>query len=347
MKDTIFTINSRQIFWAKNGKDRRKNIMKRQPLISVIIPAYNTKLTIERAIKSVLSQTYQDYEIIVVDDGSTDKTAECIRHFDSTIKYLHQENQGVSAARNAGVAAADGKWIAFLDADDEWHPNKLNIQMKYIISSPNIIFVSTKDIYADQGENQPFPSFAINDSEYSVWQQIAILRKNKINTSSVLLKRDIFNKVGGFDVTLLHSEDRDLWLKVLYQGKGIHIPLPLTKSYRLPDSLSSKTVRRSQCQIKIIDKWDNRRSDTLDTEKKIPLPVFRKIKYSVLYQIIYKLIASNQAEAKTIWRQFCIFSKQEFPLRPRLPWRYFLFRSWLRTTLHTLKLKKKPKEISD
>lgn len=315
--------------------------MKEQPLISVIIPAYNAEITIERAIKSVLSQTYKEIEIIIIDDGSTDNTVECIRPFGNAVKYIYQENCGVSIARNTGVAAAYGEWVAFLDADDEWHPDKLKIQMKYIQDIPDIIFCSTKDIYAEQGENKPFPEFDINSSGYSIWQQIAILRKNKINTSSVLLKRNIFNKVGGFDETLHHSEDRDLWLKILYRGKGIHIHLPLTKSYRIPGSLSSKVVYRSQCQLKIIDRWDNRCDDTLDTEKRIPLPVFLKTKYSVMYQIIYKLISSNPEEAKAVWHQFRNFCKEEFPLRPCLPWSYFLLRSQLRIALKSLKDLKK------
>src|SRR5271165_4480269 len=99
------------------------------PSVSVIIPTFNRASTIGKAIASVVSQTFQDFELIVIDDGSTDETADVLLSFANTIRLIRQENRGVSAARNAGIRAARGRWIAFLDSDDEWHRDKLALQV--------------------------------------------------------------------------------------------------------------------------------------------------------------------------------------------------------------------------
>ena len=109
------------------------------PKVSVIIPTYNRSKYVTKAIDSVLAQTYRDFEIIVVDDGSTDNTKEVLKPYTDRIKYLYQENTGVSAARNAGIRAAGGQWIAFLDSDDEWLPEKLSIQMDYLSRHNEIV----------------------------------------------------------------------------------------------------------------------------------------------------------------------------------------------------------------
>ena len=101
-------------------------------MISVVIPAFDSEATIARAIESVLAQTYKDYEIIVVDDGSKDGTGDAVRAFGDKVNYIYQENAGVSVARNTALAAAKGEWIAFLDADDQWLPDKLEKQMQLL-----------------------------------------------------------------------------------------------------------------------------------------------------------------------------------------------------------------------
>ena len=109
------------------------------PFVSVIIPTYNRAVSIGRAIESVLGQTYVEYEIVVVDDGSTDNTQQILKTYDGLIKCIAQKNAGVSAARNAGIQIARGEWIAFLDSDDQWFPNYLKLQIECIERSPEII----------------------------------------------------------------------------------------------------------------------------------------------------------------------------------------------------------------
>ena len=107
-------------------------------MISVVIPAYNAGRFIRRTIDSVLAQTYTDYEIIVVDDGSTDNTAEIVKSYGSKVRYIYQQNAGDGAARNTGIYAAKGEWIAFLDHDDEWLPEKLRLQMELLKRNPQL-----------------------------------------------------------------------------------------------------------------------------------------------------------------------------------------------------------------
>ncbi len=110
------------------------------PLVSVIVPVYNGERYLTKTIQSVLTQDYQPIEIIVVDDGSTDRTAEIVRA-QPNIHYIYQNNRGVSAARNTGIAAAQGEFLAFLDADDMWVPQKLSVQVSYLTQHPDVGFV--------------------------------------------------------------------------------------------------------------------------------------------------------------------------------------------------------------
>jgi len=111
-------------------------------MVSVVIPTYNRAPYVTMAIESALAQSYQDYEIIVVDDGSTDGTRDVLEPYRDRIRYMYQDNKGVSAARNTGIQESRGEWIAFLDSDDEWLPNKLEIQIGYVKSYPEICLVA-------------------------------------------------------------------------------------------------------------------------------------------------------------------------------------------------------------
>lgn len=123
-------------------RQKRKKISNK-PTVSVVIPTYNRAKYVTETIDSVLSQSYTDYEIIVVDDGSTDNTREALAPYMDRIRYIHQQNSGVSAARNRGIKAARGKWIAFLDSDDIWLPEKLAVQIKDISKYPGVCLHTT------------------------------------------------------------------------------------------------------------------------------------------------------------------------------------------------------------
>jgi len=201
--------------------------------ISVIIPTYNRANLLPRAIESVLRQTFKNFELIIVDDGSTDNTTEVVKEFlkkDKRIKYIKlNKNSGVPAhPRNIGIQNAVGEYIAFLDSDDEWLPEKLEKQMQlFTNSSNNLGFVGCNGIVIDEKNNKT--------TEYKILKYEDIFKEllinNFISTSSILVKKKVFNKIGFFDENLKIGEDRDMWIRIAQQYKFDFISQPLFKYY--------------------------------------------------------------------------------------------------------------------
>ena len=157
-----------------------------QSLVSVVIPAYNVEKYIEQCIQSVLDQTYQFFEIIVVDDGSSDQTAKRIKAFsDKRISYIFQKNTGVSKARNNGIAQAKGEFIALLDADDWWHEDKLEKQLKILEDCD--IDISYTDQYLTNEKGEPFFSSKVNGASGDITNEI--ITGNFVNTSSAVIRK--------------------------------------------------------------------------------------------------------------------------------------------------------------
>ncbi len=185
------------------------------PSVSVIIPTYQLAHLVGQTIDSVLAQTHTDYEIIVVNDGSTDNTKEVLASYGDRITVIHQENQGVAAARNTGIMAARGKYIALLDHDDLWLPNKLEKQVAYLESHPNIGLVYSDTLYFNENgllpgthaERYPVPP---------ILQSWTLFVRNVIPTCSVVVvRRECLDDVGLFDETMPPCDDYDLWLRVI------------------------------------------------------------------------------------------------------------------------------------
>lgn len=181
------------------------------PTISVIIPTYNRAGMVSEAIESVLSQTYDDRELIVVDDGSTDETEAVVSSFLPGLIYIHQEHQGVSAARNRGIAHARGEYLAFLDSDDLWHKDKLSRQMWFMESHPGALICYTNEIWIRRGVRvNPMNKHR----KYSGMIFPYCLPLCIISPSSALIARGLLDEVGMFDETLTVCEDYDLWLRI-------------------------------------------------------------------------------------------------------------------------------------
>jgi glycosyltransferase involved in cell wall biosynthesis len=216
--------------------------MAKKPTVSVIIPTYNRAHLIGRAIKSVLNQTYQDFELIIIDDGSTDNTEDIIRQFqekDKRIKYKkHDKNKGGSAARNTGIKNSKGKYIAFQDSDDEWLPNKLEKQMKiFKKESPNLGIVYTGFYRIKDSEKEYIPSHEIVKKEGRIYEDL--LKESFITTQSILVRKECFKKVGIFDEKLPRLQDWELVIRLskYYDFKCIDEPLLI--SYYNTDSISA------------------------------------------------------------------------------------------------------------
>lgn len=207
-------------------------------MISVVIPAYNASQCIERAIDSVLAQTFADYEIIVVDDGSTDNTAEIIRQYGDKVKYIRQDNAGVSVARNTAIAAAKGDWIAFLDADDEWLPEKLFLQMELVRRNPDLRWCASNYYQSDGRTSAPVANTEVvrkalaGRDYFENYFSSAAKGICRIITTVIMVHKTVFNDVGLFDPGLLRGQDVDLWWRIAHRHPRIgYIAEPLATLY--------------------------------------------------------------------------------------------------------------------
>jgi len=207
--------------------------------VSVIIPTYNRASLIGRAIKSVLNQTYQKFEIIIVDDGSTDKTEEIIKSFkDERVRYIRNEkNKGASAARNIGIRFARGGYIAFQDSDDEWLPEKLEKQMKVFEITAEKVGVVYSGFWRIKNNKKIYiPSNKITKKEGYIHKEI--LRENFVTTQVVIIKKKCFKKAGMFDERLPRLQDWELWIRISKFYEFKYIDEPLVISYHTPDCIS-------------------------------------------------------------------------------------------------------------
>jgi glycosyltransferase involved in cell wall biosynthesis len=217
------------------------------PLVSVIMPAYNVAKTIAESIDSVLRQSYKNYELIVIDDGSSDNTAEIVLTFkqkDSRLMLINlSKNGGLSNARNEGCRIARGEYIAFLDSDDLWLPEKLRKQIDFHLSNPDIHISHADYHFFDTAGIHKRPlKYLIDlkkDKEGYIYPQICY--KNTIGVLTVMLRKDLLNDVGLFDTSLKTMEDQDLWVRIGKKKKFGYINEALAH-YRLSESGISKQV---------------------------------------------------------------------------------------------------------
>lgn len=205
----------------------------KEPLVSIVIPCFNASNTLEKTINSLIKQNYSHYEVIMVDDGSTDRTSEIIRFYekkDYRFRSFRQENKGVSAARNKGVDLARGEFISFLDADDLFYDNSLTDRVKALVAENNSallgVFCPAEMIFPN-GESMGLPilfNYSLpNDKLY-----FSFTPESLFNPSCVIVKKSKFLETGGFDETINHGEDFDMWHRML-RGGGFFIIAKTTK----------------------------------------------------------------------------------------------------------------------
>jgi len=183
-----------------------------KPLVSVIIPTFNRGYCLEESIRSVLEQSFIDFELVVVDDGSTDNTSELVRRFPAVkLIRLEEKNRGVSFARNRGVVEAQGDWVGFLDSDDLWEQGKLATQVKWIERHPDLQIVYTDEIWIRNGVrvNPMNKHRKYSGDIFRYCLPLCI-----VSPSSVLLRAKVLSEVGGFDESMPVCEDYDLWLRI-------------------------------------------------------------------------------------------------------------------------------------
>jgi glycosyltransferase involved in cell wall biosynthesis len=280
---------------------------KENPTVSVIIPTYNRAHLIGRAIQSVLNQTYRDFELIIVDDGSTDNTEEVVGSFkDSRIKYIHhKENKGGTAARNTGINDANGEYIAFLDSDDEWLPEKLEKQINCFAKCSD----SVGAVYC---------LHYTKDDSLGYMQQASLSKLKRGNvynfllngwcpssTSLFMLSARVFEKSGMFDDNLPSFQDYDLWVRVArhYEFEFVDEPL-VVKHQHLGSQVAKDFTPRMNGLELFLDKW----GDVIKKEAgEQAFNDIRRKHLSAIYRnaVLDSLLASQRNEAmkylKRLW----------------------------------------------
>jgi glycosyltransferase involved in cell wall biosynthesis len=223
--------------------------------VSVIIPTYNRADVLTEAVDSVLNQTWKDLEIIVVDDGSTDRTREVLSRYGERVIYFHKENGGPSSARNLGIEKARGRYVAFLDSDDVWELEKLRIQMEFMEEHPDIKLVCTDSRLMGFGESRERKL-----RRDLMGNLFSLLFSNSfVRTSTVLIARACFHEVGYFAEKYRSVEDYDLWLRVARRYPIAYLNQPLVRYRKHGENVSRDKITLRQNAFKVLETHYDRR----------------------------------------------------------------------------------------
>lgn len=307
-----------------------------KPLISVVIPVYNREKTILRALNSVFGQTYSNIEVIVVDDGSTDATAQVVSNCaDERVRLISlSNNQGANKARNTGILEAKGEYIAFQDSDDEWLADKLERQLAYMRKTA-VEAVYCPYILFDAGKTHIVPENYANQDVCE--KNIAeILKKtNIVGTPTLMVKRELFYKIGMFDVDMKRLQDYEFVIRLVKNGTLGYLKEPLVKAYRMEQSITSNMDLFLEAYTKIFEKH----SDFID------------IKYALHTYLMYaetlwggqinwpefdKIVEAVRKSGKAITGEECYkiaiqyFYNQDWMKKKALTDWYFIFRDNLK-----------------
>jgi len=243
--------------------------------VSVVIPAYNIEKYIVRAIDSALKQTRPADEIIVIDDGSTDGTAGLIKQYGSKVRYIYQENAGLSAARNTGIKAAQNTWIAFLDGDDEWRENLLERQIALLKRNPHLLWSCSNYIRCLCDEDRQAPDRSPADLQKQLTGReffdnyfTFVLRNQTVHPDTVIVKKEVFATAGMFLEGLRRAEDMDMWFRIAFHWEQFgfiseplaiyHLDRPgcLSKQFT-PAKLYCDLIERQMQYAAKLDKLDS------------------------------------------------------------------------------------------
>jgi len=229
-----------------------------EPTFSVIVPAYNSAATIGRALDSVFAQGATDFEVLVIDDGSKDDLDTALAPYAGRLTLIRQANAGAAAARNTGVRAARGRLLAFLDADDFWHPAKLALQREAFRRHADLALCYTDSMRLAPDEvmralavTVPADSAALRSADFG-----KIFERPYLGTPGVVIPRELFMQLGGFREDLETAEDVDLWLRATYGRSFARIPQPLFFIVTSPHSLTSRLLDRTyRDNLRVIEEF--------------------------------------------------------------------------------------------
>lgn len=281
------------------------------PVVSIIIPTFNRDKFIGAAVESILEQTYQDFEIIIVDDGSTDRTAEVIRLFPADkLIYIYQTNCGRSNARNYALSIARGRYIAFLDSDDLYLPGKLELQVNYMTEHPEVDMIYTSAYCMDENGNSINHHY---DAKVSgrIYKDIAFFVPVTITLPTVMVRRKVFDKVGGFDEKMERFEDTDMWRRI---SKHFFIGAIAESTCKLRTHRDNSLI--SQDPQKIVKAVDYYASKIFRDDADVGIITLRK-GVSTLYQY-YGYALLTQSKWASLGRALLYKALACWPLSPRL-----------------------------
>jgi glycosyltransferase involved in cell wall biosynthesis len=297
--------------------------------VTIVVPAYNAELWLRDALDSAIAQSYPAHEIIVVDDGSKDRTEEIARSFGEKIRYIQQPNQGVSAARNTAIREATGDWIAFLDSDDLIVPDKLEKQVAVIEANPELVVVYSafQYLYPD-GSTKPMPAFPAAD----LWP--ALRYRTPILPSTAMIRRSALEEVGTFSTEYAHGEDWELWFRLVrrYSAAAFQdMPERLTVYRSWENNVTKNFMRATTSSLRLLDTV--LLADLSGIRKNIWK---RKIEARIFYHVA---IACREIESDRHW-EYAIESFLKWPLWGAvLPvHRYRVFAHMLYTRLRKFRL---------
>jgi glycosyltransferase involved in cell wall biosynthesis len=217
------------------------------PKVSVVLPTYDAARFVGEAVESVLLQTFSDFELIVVDDGSTDETREIVAGYsDPRVRYIYQENRGPAAARNAGIRASRGEYVVFLDADDTWLPRKLACQIPLLRAHPDLGLVYCSAYKFE--DDAVFSEMRARHRGDVVYPLLIVDNIVAGSASSAMVRRECFDRVGLFDEDLTAFEDWDMWLRIALQYEFDYVPEHLVM-IRVHSASIQKQVQRMKTGI--------------------------------------------------------------------------------------------------
>ncbi len=279
--------------------------------VSVIIPTFNRQEVVGQAVQSVLAQTYTDYEVLVVDDGSTDDTEQVLHTWHSSIRYIKKANGGPASARNEGLRHASSDYVAFLDSDDLWEPTFLQTGMSFFSNNHDLGLFTTAHWVEPERLHRPRVKHARLEGDlYSL-----LFQKNFITTSAVLVKRGCFETIGGFNEKLEQAEDYDMWLRIARRYPMVFLNQPLCRWRSHSSNVSRHELQRRVCVQRVIQA----NYDPARISQKI-----WKLRQSRIWVSLGR--AYLQQSYKTKAHQCFREAIRLTPLRFR-PWRYF-FQTW-------------------
>jgi glycosyltransferase involved in cell wall biosynthesis len=260
------------------------NFISHHPLVSVIVPAYNAAKYLAQNIESVLRQTYRNFELLVVDDGSTDDTAEVVARYGDRVIYFRKPNGGGASARNYGIARSRGEFIAPLDADDYWLPGKLERTMAvFEKTAADVVF--TACTYVDDDGRRLFDYFP-RFRKHHLYNDL--LLRNFIPNGTVLMRRKIVESIGGYDERIFIPNDWDLWLRLAEVCRIEYLPEPLTCYRRAASSISLDVERQHREQLMVVDKVERR-------NRLLPKEALTRARASLYYKLGYSTLRIGES----------------------------------------------------